>query len=58
MPIQLIVALLVIFQIGIIIQAYNMGWNAGHDIHHDDSIHSGPKKDDDIQPPTDTPIWR
>lgn len=38
--------------VGIAIHAYNMGWQAGHDVHHDDDTH-GPNlvnKDPDDKP--------
>lgn len=36
----------------IAIHAYNMGWQSGHDVHHDDSIHNVPR---DVPPPKGPP---
>lgn len=33
-----------------LIAAYNMGWHAGHDIHHDDSAH-GHRSKNNPKPP-------
>jgi hypothetical protein len=41
--------------IAIVIHAYNMGWQAGHDIHHSDDLHRPEKP----EPPKETPtLWR
>lgn len=46
MPSELIIALLVLFGIAILVQAYQMGWHAGHDVHHDDSVHGRVSEDE------------
>ena len=33
-----------------VVHAYNMGWQAGHDIHHSDDV-PRPEKPDEPQPP-------
>lgn len=50
---ELILLLCGIMFLASLVAAYNMGWQNGHDIHHDDSEH-GPS----TPPPTDTALWR
>jgi len=50
---NILIAVVVLMSIAIVVHAYNMGWQAGHDIHHDDSEHGS------MQPPATPPsIWR
>lgn len=42
--------------IAIVVHAYNMGWQAGHDIHHSDDVQ---RPDAPPPPPPEVPtLWR
>lgn len=45
-------AIIVILALASIIHAYSMGWQAGHDVHHDDNEHGGGGRP---EPPNQTP---
>lgn len=41
--------------IGIVVHAYNMGWDAGHSVHHSDETH----RPDRTPPPPEVPtLWK
>lgn len=49
MPDEVIIGLTLAFIAAIAIHAYQMGWNAGHDLHHDDDRPHHPKGN--LKPP-------
>lgn len=47
---ELLILIIGALMLAITIHAYNMGWQAGHDIHHSDDVHR-PEKPDEPEPP-------